>query len=116
MAHCTRGYDGSTDGIVTSSLFTEVSDLRKRDNRDITASGFVVVNSSGGFWMDLFIRYFLCTENPDHHDDLVFFVKKATRKSAARYFPRVEVRLSVKAVKGAPMNTYTNNRTVCSTD
>lgn len=66
--------------------------------------------------MDLFIRYFLCTENPDHHDDLVFFVKKATRKSAARYFPRVEVRLSVKAVKGAPMNTYTNNRTVCSTD
>ncbi|KAM7292482.1 uncharacterized protein ISCGN_025636 [Ixodes scapularis] len=91
MADASYAVGESSDTAVLSKVFSEVYHLRARESRELSSSGFVVVNSTSNFWMDVFIRYFLCNESPDHHDDLVFFVKKATRKSTARYFPRVEL-------------------------
>ncbi|CAN8003918.1 unnamed protein product [Ixodes persulcatus] len=95
MADATYAVGESSDTAVLSKVFSEVYHLRARESRELSSSGFVVVNSTSNFWMDVFIRYFLCNESPDHHDDLVFFVKKATRKSTARYFPRVETSVQV---------------------
>ncbi|KAM7292478.1 uncharacterized protein ISCGN_025636 [Ixodes scapularis] len=95
MADASYAVGESSDTAVLSKVFSEVYHLRARESRELSSSGFVVVNSTSNFWMDVFIRYFLCNESPDHHDDLVFFVKKATRKSTARYFPRVETSVQV---------------------
>ncbi|XP_050041053.2 uncharacterized protein KIAA0930 isoform X1 [Dermacentor andersoni] len=86
--------DGRSSSNALSSVFAEISQLRSREATDITPSGFVVVTSAS-FWMDIFIRHFLCAEGVDQHDDLVFFVKKTASKAARRYVPRLETTVQV---------------------
>ncbi|KAK8775713.1 hypothetical protein V5799_030941 [Amblyomma americanum] len=86
--------DGKSSSSAMSSVFAEISQLRTREATDITPSGFVVVTSAS-FWMDIFIRHFLCAECSDQHDDLVFFVKKTTSKATRRYVPRLETTVQV---------------------
>lgn len=86
--------DGKSNSGVMSSVFAEISQLRTREATNITPSGFVVV-TSGSFWMDIFIRHFLCNESSDQHDDLVFFVKKTASKVARRHIPRLETSVQV---------------------
>ncbi|KAL1442479.1 hypothetical protein MTO96_030785 [Rhipicephalus appendiculatus] len=86
--------DGKSASSALSSVFAEISQLRTREATDITPSGFVVVTSAS-FWMDIFIRHFLCAEGSDQHDDLVFFVKKTACKASRRYVPRLETTVQV---------------------
>ncbi|XP_042909921.1 uncharacterized protein KIAA0930 homolog isoform X2 [Parasteatoda tepidariorum] len=82
---------------VLENMLSEISYHRIREISQYEyaeESGFVLLNPTR-FWTDLFVRHFLHYCDDKFRDDLLFFVRKHQKRTAARYIPKFETAIEV---------------------